>query len=143
MRLLKASVGAGRAVCGWAILLGFSAAVMSAPAGGQVLYGAMVGSVTDATHAAVPGATIRVIEQGTNVSRDTVSNESGYFAFNTLLPGRYSLTVSREGFKEAIKHDIDVSQNDSIRVDLSLEVGAVTEKVEVSVRSLNLQTESA
>jgi hypothetical protein len=109
----------------------------------QVLYGAMVGAVTDASQAGIPNATVRVVDQGTNALRDTVTNEAGYYAFNTLVPGRYTLTVSQQGFKETIKRDIDVPQNGSIRVDLTLEVGAVSERVEVSTQALALQTESA
>lgn len=114
-----------------------------APVRAQVLYGSLVGAVTDSSQAAVPGARVKIVDQGTNLSRETLTNEVGYYAFNTLPPGVYSVTTSREGFKELVRRDVTISQSVTARVDAVLEVGAVSEKVLVSAQTLVLQTESA
>ena len=66
----------------------------------QVLYGTIVGNVKDASQAAVPGATVTVINPQTNVSRDTITSESGTYTVSNVLPGTYTVKVSSGSWSE-------------------------------------------
>ncbi len=121
----------------------FLAILLPLSAHAQVLYGSLVGTISDSTQAAVGGALVRVTDQGTNLTRSVSTTDAGYYSFETLQPGKYAITVQHEGFKEVTRRDVDVPQNGSVRVDLTLEVGAVSEKIEVSALAPLLQTESA
>src|SRR5262245_4715194 len=83
---------------------------------GQVLYGTVVGNVKDTTGAAVPGATVTIVNTKTNASRETVTNESGAFTVSNLLAGTYTVKIGLTGFKEFTQTDVNVSNNDVARV---------------------------
>lgn len=110
---------------------------------GQVLYGSLVGNVIDSSRAAAAGATITAVNQGTNAVREVTVNEEGYFAFNNLPPGLYTVTANLGGFKEAVTRDVSIAQGGTSRLDVALEVGTVSEQVVVTAQTLGLQTESA
>ena len=69
------------------------------PASAQILYGGLVGNVTDATDAAVPGAVVTIHHTDTGVSREAKTNESGTYRFATIPPGLYTITVKADGFR--------------------------------------------
>jgi hypothetical protein len=112
------------------------------PADAQVLYGSIVGSVTDASQASVPGAAVIAIHQETNLARETTTHRDGGYRFANLLPGAYSLRVALVGFKEYVKRDVPVSANTVARVDVMLELGAVEETVTVESERALLQTDT-
>ena len=122
-----------------AVLLTFS----NLPATAQVLFGSVVGSVTDATGASVPGATVRITEISTNDSRTVQTNESGAYTVSTVPAGTYRVEISKGGFRGFATSNIVVNQNNVVRVDAQLQVGAQTEKVEVTAESAALQTDRA
>ena len=72
---------------------------LPAAAGAQVLYGSLVGNVSDDTGAAVPGATVTIRNKGTGTSRDTTTDATGAYRFDTVQPGMYSVTVQLTGFR--------------------------------------------
>src|SRR5437867_8124852 len=109
----------------------------------QVLYGSIIGNVTDPTGAAVPGADVVVTHKETNRSRATLTNDTGGFSFSTLWSGSYTLKVGLSGFKEFVKTDVPVTLNNVTRVDVTLEVGAVTETISVEGVTPLLQTDRA
>lgn len=109
----------------------------------QVLYGSIVGNVTDNTGAALPGATVTVTHIQTNTSREMVTNETGAYRFPTLQPGQYTITVSMEGFSQATRGDVVVSLNNITRIDMALQIGQLTETVNVEATSPILQTDRA
>src|SRR5215470_3512786 len=78
-----------------AVVLG----LCSHPTIGQVLFSSIVGSVTDATGAAVPGATIRITEANTNDTRSVTSNEAGGYTVSTVPAGTYQVEITKEGFR--------------------------------------------
>ncbi len=94
--------------------------------------GTISGYVTDATGASVPQATVAAtfVEQG--FTRTTQSNTEGFYNFTALSPGTYSLAVEKSGFERLTRTGITLTVNQNLRVDLSLEVGAVTQQVSVS-----------
>lgn len=106
----------------------------------QVLYGTIVGQVTDSTGAVVPSATVRITNRETNQSREATSSDAGSFSFPTLPGGSYDVTVSRQGFQTLTAQGITVAVDRVSRVDAVLRVGAVTETVQVSAEAAPLQT---
>ena len=67
--------------------------VMAGPASAQGLYGSIVGDVVDSSGAAVPGATVTAINQGTNLARETTTSAAGSYSFTNLLPGTFDIRV--------------------------------------------------
>jgi hypothetical protein len=109
----------------------------------QVTTGTISGTVTDATGAAVSGATVTVLEtdKGTTLTRTT--DETGSFIFPFLVPGVYKVTIEAKGFKKAEQSDIRLAVNQTARVDMTLQVGNVTEVVEVTASAPLVQSTSA
>jgi hypothetical protein len=93
---------------------------------------AIVGTVTDASGAVLPGATITLTNLGTNVSQTAASSETGDYVFTLLQVGAYTLKVEQKGFKSFVTPTITLAAGDRTRVDAKMEVGAVSETVEVS-----------
>ena len=73
------------------------------PAISQVLYGSIVGVVKDAQGAAVPGATVTVVNKETNLTRDAVTNAEGAYSVINVLPGVYDVKISLQGFREGVR----------------------------------------
>lgn len=105
--------------------------------------GSIVGLVTDRTGAAVPGAQVVVTQQETGVTRKTQTDPTGTYLVPALNVGTYTVEISAPGFKLFRKTDVVLNVRDQIRVDAQLEVGEVTETVEVLAEAVSLQTENA
>jgi len=105
--------------------------------------GEITGQVTDASGSLVAGATVTVTNAATSASRTTSSNEAGIYAFPALQPGQYSVKTVAKGFGAISKTGIELQVQQTARVDFSLELGAVTEVVEVSAAGAILTTENA
>ncbi|HZQ54831.1 MAG TPA: TonB-dependent receptor [Bryobacteraceae bacterium] len=110
---------------------------------GQVLYGSMVGNVTDASGAAVPNATVEVTQMETQLTRKAVTDAGGQYTLSTLSPGSYNVKVTAAGFKTFDKTNVPVTLNNVSRVDASLQVGEVNQTVEVTSAAPMLQTDRA
>ena len=108
----------------------------------QVLYGSVVGSVSDSTKAAVPGATVTLINKATNLARESTARGDGSYSFVNVQPGTYTVRVTLAGFKEAVEESVPVSGNSVSRVDVTLEVGQLSEAVTVQSEQRLLQTDS-
>ncbi len=105
--------------------------LLAAAAAAQIGGGSLVGNVTDPTGAAVAGARVTATNLDTGVSRQTATNETGYYEFPLLPPGRYRLTAEQTGFRRAATADFVINTGTRPRMDLRLELGEVTETVEV------------
>ncbi|HVT27360.1 MAG TPA: carboxypeptidase-like regulatory domain-containing protein, partial [Lacipirellulaceae bacterium] len=92
----------------------------------------IVGTVTDASGAVLPGATITLTNTGTSVSRTTQTSGTGDYIFNLLQVGTYSVKVEMKGFKTFTAPGIAIAAGDRARVDAKMAVGDVTQTVEVS-----------
>jgi hypothetical protein len=92
----------------------------------------VVGTVTDSTGAVIPNATVTITNVGTNISQTVTSAENGDYTFTLLQVGTYSLKVESNGFKTFSVPNIALSSGDRARVDAKMEVGNVTQSVEVS-----------
>ena len=121
------------------VLLALSGAQLQA----QVLYGSLVGNVTDESGAAIPGATVTVTHKETGASREAVADSTGAYRFANLQSGTYTVTVKIEGFRTFTRSDIPVTLNNVTRADAALQVGALTESVTVTGERPLLQTDRA
>ncbi len=105
--------------------------------------GIITGTVTDSTGASVPDARVVATNTATNVTFQTQSTSSGDFTIPTLPVGSYQLRVEKQGFKAAVRSDIVVSAGNTVTVNAQLEVGAITELVQVTASVELLQTATA
>ena len=108
------------------------------PLRGQAVKASLVGTVTDSSGAVVPGAEITITEVNTNFSRSATTNESGYYVFSNLNPGVYRVEAKLTGFKTAVKDKVEVLVNTTVRADLQLQPGAISEMVTVSAEAAPL-----
>jgi len=102
------------------------------PLHAQSVTATLVGTVTDQSGAAVPRANLSLTMAGTNLKRTVVANDSGDFTIPGLAPGTYQLAGEHEGFKRTVIDGIEFLVNQTARVDVVLQVGAVAESVEVT-----------
>ncbi len=106
--------------------------------------GLVQGTVTDAQGAVIIGAEVKLLDLATNQSRTQSTNELGQYVFVNVLPGGYSITVTSQGFRTATVTRLNVEVNKSYTVDISLELGELTETVEVEAGlGVELQTTDA
>ena len=101
------------------------------------------GAVHDASRAMVPGAAVTLTNLDQNRSWNATTNERGEYDIEQIPPGRYSLTVEARGFKRFLQPEITLTVNQVADVDVKLEVGAVTETVEVHSDAPLLETASS
>jgi hypothetical protein len=109
----------------------------------QTLYGSVVGNVEDGSGAALPGATVTLVNKGTGLALTTVTSAEGTYTFTNVQAGTYDVKVSLQGFKEYVKADVPVTANTVSRVDSRLELGNLTETVTVESQTALLQTDKA
>ncbi len=124
-------------LCVLLILLG------ATQAAAQETRGTILGRVLDSTGAAIPGVTIRATNLATNVSVSSQSNASGNYEIPYLLPGAYRVTAELPGFKAFIRENIELRLGDRLSIDVTMEVGEVTEKLTVTAESPMLETATA
>src|SRR5215207_6516266 len=116
----------------FALTVAIALCAVPSTAAAQAVSGTLLGNITDSSGGAVPGATISATEAETGVARTVVSNESGRYIFSSLVNGRYTVTAELQGFKKVVRQNVKVDVNTTIRVDMTLEVGAITEAVTVA-----------
>jgi Carboxypeptidase regulatory-like domain/TonB dependent receptor-like, beta-barrel len=113
------------------------------PAPAQTTTGSIVGTVTDPTGGVVPGATVTVTNDGTGNSLVITTGDTGNFVATTLPIGQYSVAVEAAGFKKSVSSGITLNMQDRVRIDVVLNVGEVTETVEVIGAAPALQTDTS
>jgi hypothetical protein len=115
-----------------------------AVASGQTTSGTISGSVADAGGAVVPGATVSVTEEAKKFVLTTTTDETGRFVFGQVAPGTYTITVEIPGFKRFERKNVVFNANDRLALGtLNIEVGQITDAIEVTTEQVTLQTESA
>jgi len=102
--------------------------------------GSISGTVSDPTGAVVPGADVTALNTETGISQETQTNAQGFYAFPVLPVGHYDVSVQAKGFKEYRQKGLMVNVNSALRVDVVLEVGALTQEVSVSATSVHVET---
>ncbi len=124
------------------LLWSCAALVITALPGACQTLGEITGRITDASGAAVAAATVTLTNTATNAVRNTLSTEDGDYAFPSLPPGIYNIKAEHPGFRVAAANHLEVQVQQTLRQDLTLEVGQVTESVQVSASADLLQTEN-
>src|SRR5581483_11590469 len=112
------------------------------PGRAQVPTAVLTGVVKDSTGAAVPNVKVAAINTNTNLSREAITDESGTYRIPALNPGPYRLEAEGQGFKKAVLSDIVLEVGQQVRADVQLEVGEVTQTLEVSGQASIVNTES-
>jgi len=110
---------------------------------GQAVYGSILGTITDASGAAVKGAKVSVTSQTKNVTTVETTNDSGNYAVTHLIPDVYTVRIEGTGFKTLEYKNIQVSADTGVRVDGQFQVGSATEQVEVTAEAPQLKTDRA
>ena len=110
---------------------------------GQAVNGTLLGTVNDATGATVSNAKVVATQTSMGAIHETMTNESGNYTFPDIQPGPYSVAVEAAGFKKAVQENIVLVSNSSIRVDIELQTGNVTETIQVTTAPPLLQTDRA
>src|SRR5260370_28035191 len=101
------------------------------PVAGQVLYGSVIGTVTDPSGAVIPNVQLTLTGKDTGVSKETSTDGSGRYSFVDLLPGRYDLKASVTCFRSVSETNIEVIPNALARFYLKLVVGQISDTVNV------------
>jgi hypothetical protein len=114
-----------------------------APLGAQTTAGSIVGTVTDPSGAIIGGATVTITNMGTNIAVKTTTDTAGEYVVTPLEVGKYSVTIESTGFKRSVRSDIQVNVQDRVRVDAKLEVGQVTDTVQVEAAAPILETDTS
>jgi hypothetical protein len=110
----------------------------------SVSTGTVAGTVTDPSGGAIVGATVTLTDTATSISRTDVTNENGRYFFASVVPSKYTVSVSKTGFRVSKLVDQVVTVGASLTLNLTLEIGSVAETVEVTVTNgAELQTLNA
>jgi hypothetical protein len=109
----------------------------------QTASGVITGRVVDPSGLAIPGASVTLTSETTGDRRQAVSADNGEFVFPAILPGSYSMSIEAAGMKRLEKKNVNISASERLATgDLNLEVGTVTDAVEVTAQGAAVQTES-
>ncbi|HJZ98501.1 MAG TPA: carboxypeptidase regulatory-like domain-containing protein, partial [Candidatus Solibacter sp.] len=133
-----------RGVMSLATILLSTILLLSGTSYAQTISGSIAGNIVDAQHAALANASVTAKDLEQQFTFSTRTDETGRFAFPQVPPGTYTIQVEAPGFKRLERSRIVLSANDKLALgELTMEVGAVTEQIEVSAQAVVLQTESA
>jgi hypothetical protein len=109
----------------------------------QSTFGSVVGNVSDASGAAVSNTEVTLTNLGTNEKRKETTNADGLYQFVNVVPGQYSVEVQKTGFKRSRRSPVSVETQSTSKIDVLLEVGELTQTVEVTAQTPLLQPESS
>src|SRR5215472_8169595 len=109
---------------------------------GQLNRGSITGVVTDSTGAVIPDAKVSVTNISNGASYQANTNANGQFTVPNLPPGPYEVAFEASSFKRLVRSGIELGATEVARIDAALEVGAVTESVQITAQAEKLQTET-
>ena len=122
-------------------LLVVSAAAL--PVYAQSYYGGVRGGVYDQNGGALQGAKVSLIDTGTNAQRSVLTESTGEYAFSEVVPGTYMLVAEAPGFKKFEQKGVIIGTQEQISLDLKLQIGQVTESIEVTESVSPVETSNA
>src|SRR5205809_1353169 len=125
----------------WMLALIASIGMFAGGALAQTFYGSFVGLVVDACGSAVPETTVTLTNSATSERRAGTTGADGGYRFVNLVPGNYRLEVERTGFRRYVRDQIVVNVEAAVRIDVTMEVGDVTQSVEVTSETPLIQSE--
>jgi len=120
-----------------------SLAVLCMPLHAQTVDTAIIGTVTDHSGAVISGATVTVTSVSTGIAKTAVTTDAGEYSINYLLPGAYDVAVTANGFTSTRQHGIEVLLSHEARVNFQLQIGTVSEQVNVEGGQPLLQTQAS
>ena len=134
-----------RASISWWIRLGLALLLILPALGAYAQYesGSLVGTIHDATGAAIPNVNVAVVNNATGILVNVTSNGAGDYEIPTLRFGIYTITAKAAGFADAVAKEITISVGGRIRIDLTMKIGTAETTVQVSGVALQLETESS
>src|SRR5215831_18790801 len=135
--------GSIRFILGTSVLLIVSGIFSIGISDAQSINATITGRVTDSADKALPETTITVTNLNTRVVSMTETNSEGLYRIANLLPGAYQVTVTKEGFKQAVQTNVVLHVQDEVAVNLSLEIGSVSESVTVQGNADTVEPESS
>src|SRR6266403_3079788 len=141
--VLRRGVMKKQAIVGWILVLCLTLGFGASTSLGQAIYGNLIGTVTDPQGNAVAGAKVTVTSLTKNTAYEAITNESGNYSVTHLIPDTYRVHVEAPGFKTYDVASVVVSADSSANVDAPLQVGEVTQTVEVTGEIPQLQTDRA
>jgi hypothetical protein len=109
----------------------------------QSTFGKIIGTVTDVSGAVVPGVSVQVTNQATNITRAVTADDTGNYEATHLHGGLYTVAAAKPGFKKFVHRDIRLEALATVRVDIQLEVGDVAVEVTVAAGAPVIETEYA
>jgi hypothetical protein len=126
----------------WRLVAATCVAVLfcAASANAQFDSAQISGVVQDTTGAVLPGVDVTLTNVGTKIERQAVTNEAGLYTFPNVPVGQYQITAMLSGFRPVTKSDVQVNAGVNIRVDVSLEVGALSETISVEAATTLVDT---
>ncbi len=116
---------------------------MRFPVAAQINTGKIAGIVTDSGGAVISGATVRAINQETNIATTAPSQDGGSYLINFLIPGQYRVEAEVAGFQRAIENSVEITAGGTARIDFTMQVGEVRQSIEVQAHPNTVNTESA
>ncbi len=125
----------------WGAVALLSIGLAGPPAEAQVSLATVTGVVTDSADAVIPGAQVAITNVETGIEAAVETNESGYFTLLSLVPGTYELEASSDGFRRFVQSNIELETGQNLRIDVALEIGALTESVTVTTAAPAINTE--
>src|SRR5580700_319065 len=117
--------------------------LLGSPLSAQTTFGSISGTVTDASGSAVAGAQVTLTNDATSAKQTFTTGADGLYSFVNLNPGEYTLEVEKSGFKHVKREAIVVQVQQAVRIDAAMELGAVSQTVEVTAETPLLQPTSA
>lgn len=117
--------------------------LLACPLLAQQTSATLVGAITDANGAVVASAQIKITNVATGAARDAVSDDAGNYAFSFVPAGEYELSVTAQGYKTKKIDRLTLQVSQTLRQDFAMEVGAVSETVNVTATGVQLQTENS
>ncbi len=125
------------------LIFGIATLVFCVSAAAQTATGVIQGRVTDATGAVVPDAKVTIQSDRTGIRQELTTNAEGFFLKPYLLPGEYRVTVEKAGFQKYVAGDIRLSVQQTIALEIPLQVGEITTAVEVTAGAVQLTTSTS
>src|SRR5713101_419872 len=98
----------------------------------QITTGTIQGTVTDANGSVMPGASVEIKNLDTNISKTLTTDDGGRFVALALPPGKYSVTVSKQGFATAVAEQLDLTVGQALNLPVAMKVSAVEERVTIT-----------
>src|SRR6476620_8682639 len=121
-----------RVFLGWFVVFCLVLAMFAPDSSAQAVFGSVIGTVTDAQGNAVAGAKVTVTSIGKNTSYESTTNESGNYSVTHLIPDTYKVHIEATGFKSFDVATVAVSADSAAHVEVTLQVGEITQTVEVT-----------